>query len=156
MTSIALTADGELVSMPNISEGGRPVFRKECPSELEKAIAGIFLAYPHPNVVNIYRISNDYIDMELLSNDVESVHPLDKHRAHEYFKQHGIVLIDWDLSVWGSDIYGIPKIQDFELAGLMSLTLGCWLIAPKNSASYQEALRNGAINPLDVDNFTAQ
>ena len=124
MTSIALTADGDLVSMPNLHEGGRPVFRKEYPSEVEKAIAAIFLAHPHPNVVNIYTISSDYIDMELLSDDVDLVHSIDKYRAHQYFKKHGIVLVDWDLSVWGSDIHGIPKIQDFELAGLMSTTLG--------------------------------
>jgi hypothetical protein len=154
MTSIALTPEGDLVSIPN-THNGRPIFRKESPSDAELAIAAIIKAHPHPNIINIFTISDDYIDMELLSDDVDYVHPLDKYRAHTHFKKHGIVLVDWDKSSWGTDVYGFPKVQNFELSGLMDKTTGAWIYAPKMSRTYAGAIADGRINPVDVDEYTS-
>jgi hypothetical protein len=153
MTSIALTPDGDLVSILD-THNGRPIFRKENPSEVEKAISAIIMAHPHPNVVNIYKVCDQFIDMELLSDDVEYVHPLDKYRAYTHFKKYGIVLVDWHSSAWGSDIYGIPKVQSFELAGLVDKTTGAWIYTPKMSKTYAAAMEEGHINPEDVDKWT--
>lgn len=150
--SIMLDEKGEFYSIPD-TYNGKVLFRKMRPVEIEQKVARIVQAHPHPNVVTIYHVCDDYIDMELVTTFNEHrTHDIE--RAHAYFTKHNIVYMDWKPDNFGLDQYGITKVYDFDAAGIMDPLSDTWVHEPRQYYSYRQAIDAGCETPRAVDTFT--
>jgi serine/threonine protein kinase len=150
--SIIYDTDGEYSSIPN-TYNSKPLFRKMYPDDNEMRVARILQAHPHPNVVEIYHVCDEYIDMELVQTGVP-YNLQDIERAHEYFLKHNIVYMDWKPDNFGIDLNGITKVFDFDSSGMFDKETDTWVYCPPNYFSMRHATEAGHINPSDVDRFT--
>jgi len=151
--SIVYDEDGEFDAIPDTYKD-MPIFRKMKPEENEKRVARILQAHPHPNLVDIYHVCDDYIDMELLMIPGEGYNTLDIERAHEHLLKHNIVYMDWKPGNYGKDLHGITKVFDFDSSGMMDRASNTWVYCPPNYYAMGKASEAGHINPLDVDRYS--
>jgi serine/threonine protein kinase len=153
---------------------GKNFFRKYGASTIEHAIYKILKKNPHPNIVKVYRITDKYVDIELLS-PIISKKDYDKKAliseillVKDYLQSLGIMYIDWKLDNIGIDANGKYKLYDFDLSGIIcsssaAKNLGkhnsCktdskWQIKPSTlNWSYRQALANGLKDPKEIDDF---
>ena len=134
------------------SKSGRP--DRGVQNEIQ--ICSLLIKHRLPNVVNIYEVASDYIDMELL--DVESVNyeeaRCSMHKAKEQLESVGIMYMDWKLDNVGKNKEGIYKVFDFDVSGLIDLENPTeWLVSPLKYYSYKRATEEGAKTPIEIDNY---
>jgi hypothetical protein len=132
----------------------RPLFRKTKPSDVEKKIARIIQQNPHPNIVDVYHVCDEYIDMELVDVSSSRYNKQDIGRAHAYFLKHGIAYMDWKEDNYGSDKHGITKVFDFDSAGMFNRQKDEWTIRPPDYWSLGKAIQADMSTPTEIDSFT--
>jgi hypothetical protein len=120
---------------------------------VECTIAKILIDNPHPNIVTIYKVEDDYIEMEylntrILPNDFDL---RGLYEAKKHLQKLGIAYIDWKHDNIGTDFFGRIKIFDFNFSGLYHENE--WMINPIPGYVYKEALKNDYRNPMDIDNY---
>ena len=150
--SIMYHTDGEFHAIHE-TYNRKPLFRKMCPQVNELRVARILQAYPHPNLVEIYRVCDEYIDMELLQTGFP-YNLQDIERAHQHLLKHNIVYMDWKPDNFGVDLNGLTKVFDFDSSGMFDKETDTWVYCPPIYWSMRQATEAGLINPTDVDRFT--
>ena len=98
---------------------GMSFFRKYGASISEHTIYKILKNNPHPNIVKVYRITDSYIDIELLT-PIITEKDYDKNTliseavlAKNHLQSLGIMYIDWKPDNIGIDADGKYKLFDF-------------------------------------------
>ena len=137
---------------------GKNFFRKYGASTSEHAIYTILKQNPHPNIVKVYRITDKYVDIELLS-PIMSKKDYDKKAlisdalvVKNYLQSLGIMYIDWKPDNMGIAADGKYKLYDFDLSGISDGKNWTERPAPY-SWSYRQAIANGLKDPKEIDDF---
>jgi serine/threonine protein kinase len=136
-------------------------FRKCGKNIAEHAICKILKYNPHPNIVKIYRITDNYIDIELvkpISSDTEydkNILISDAQLAKSHLQSLGIIYIDWKPDNMGIGADGKYKVFDFNLSGIITASdSNKWKLRPSPlSWSYRQAIANGLNDPTKIDDF---
>ena len=149
--------DGEFTIDTEILHEGKDFFRKMTKHMGERKICELLMKYPHNNIVKIYHIGDDYIDMELLNTDMtrENMSSV-KYVMMEvktYLQNLGIIYIDWKLDNIGIGENQQIRLFDFDCSGLIDIETKEWIIEPPKYWSYNKALQNGMVTPIDIDNY---
>jgi serine/threonine protein kinase len=139
---------------------GKNFFRKYGASTVEHAIYTILKENPHPNIVKVYRITDSYIDIELLT-PIVSEKDYDKNTlvseallAKNHLQSLGIMYIDWKPDNIGIGADGKYKLFDFDLSGITNSNGKKWEEYPATySWSYRQAIANGLKDPKEIDDF---
>ena len=123
----------------------------------EKKICELLMKNPHKNIVKIYDVGKDYVDMELLDDDIR-IEDMSKIKnimmeVKTYLQSLGIIYIDWKLDNIGISADGQYKLVDFDASGLIDIETNEWLIEPPKYWSYNKAIENGMETPNDIDNY---
>lgn len=157
---------------------GTPFFRKSYGKphpflhysiKAESAIVKILMTtHPHPNIVYYYDINSKYVDMEQvdthksnpLYNPVLTREDLNEiieimTKVKTFLQALGIVYVDWKFDNMGKSVDGKYKLFDFDASGLIDLTTQQWkLKANPIYWSYNEAIKNGAQTPKEIDDWS--
>jgi len=153
------TSEGEFITNPEILHEGKEFFRKMTDNESELEICKLLMMNPHKNIIKIYDVGADYIDMELV--DTNSVMELDDtsdvtramQEVKDFLQGLGIMYIDWKLDNTGKGEDGQYKLFDFDVSGLINKETNEWILEPPKYWSYNEATKNGMKTPIDIDNY---
>jgi serine/threonine protein kinase len=143
----------------NEKHNGLNFFRKYGASIVEHKIAKILQTNPHPNIVKIYNITDQYIDIEEVKPTIfiRNYDKKDLVNAANLAKTHlqslGIMYIDWKPDNLGVDSNGTYKLYDFDASGITTADGKNWLIRPSDYWSYRQALANGKKDPKEIDDF---
>ena len=171
--------DPDTNSVKHVDEtyDGKPFFRKnygkphpflDYSKKMELAIVKILMEHPHPNIVHYYDINTSYADMEQVNT--EKSNPLYKlvmtredlneiievmSKVKDFLQTLGIMYVDWKLDNLGKSVDGKYKLFDFDASGLSDLKTHKWkLKANPNYWSYNEAIKNGAQTPKEIDDWS--
>ena len=146
--------DGTEISSLNETFEGVSFFRKNIGS-VEYRIYQILMQYPHPNIVTVFRLTETFVDMELLvpvndlnENDAPSM-LVAAHAAKDHLQQIGIFYIDWKTDNLGIT-EGTYRLFDFDGSGIFK---DGWVIQPQPYWSYRQALEQGLTNPKEMDDY---
>ena len=154
---IVYTIDGEFNVDKEILHEGKDFFRKMTNKAGDKRICELLMKCPHNNIIKIYRIGNDYVDMELLNTDMtrEDMSNIKNVmiEVKTYLQNLGIMYIDWKLNNIGISDNKQIKLFDFDGSGLINIENKEWIIRPPSYWSYREAIKNGMKTPIDIDNY---
>ena len=111
---------------------------------------------PHKNIIKIYNVSNNYVDMELLNTNInmEDIGEVKKvmTEVKTYLQYLGVIYIDWKLDNIGIGEDGQYKLFDFDVSGLVNVETKKWILEPPKLYSYNQAIKNGAVTPSEIDN----
>ena len=135
-------------------------------NNVERTIIKILMEHSHPNIVNYYELSDDYITMEQVNS--EKSNPLYKPMTNEeiieiqqtmskvkdFLQSLGIMYVDWKYDNLGKSLNGTYKLFDFDASGLIDLTSKEWILKPQHYWSYNEAIKNGALTPKEIDDWS--
>ena len=135
-------------------------------NNVERTIIKILMEHSHPNIVNYYELSDDYITMEQVNS--EKSNPLYKPMTNEeiieiqqtmskvkdFLQSLGIMYVDWKYDNLGKSLNGAYKLFDFDASGLIDLTSKEWILKPQHFWSYNEAIKNGALTPKEIDDWS--
>ena len=135
-------------------------------NHVEKTIIKILMEQSHPNIVTYYKVCDDYITMEQVNSAKSD--PLYKPMTNEeiieiqqimrkvkdFLQGLGIMYIDWKYDNLGKSVDGTYKLFDFDASGLIDLTTQEWILKPQHYWSYNEAIKNGAITPKEIDDWS--
>lgn len=125
--------------------GKTPLYKKACQNEI--IIAKKLIKYKFKNIVNIYKITDEYIDYELLDTnkkiiDVKSFFNDIKNGLDE-LNNLGIIYIDLKLDNIGfSDRDKCWKIFDFDCSGIINPDKKTWKIKPIRSYILDKLKKN--------------
>ena len=151
------TMDGEITEDPTLFFDGKDFFRKMTTNKKEKEICTLLMKHPHNNIITIYDIGNNYIDMEFVHTDI---HIEDRSKLHyvmmevkTYLQEIGIIYIDWKVDNIGISNDGTYKLFDFDCSGVMDIETKQWIITPPTCWSYHDAIQHGMDTPVDIDNY---
>lgn len=155
------TLSGEFEDLDGEYINSMPFFRKISRNKTELKIAKMIMDNPHPNIVTIYHIGPEYIDMELL----EPCYDYDRDRlelddsmnkAKSHLQSLGIMYIDWkpDNTGISRDEYKIRKLFDFDVSGVIDITTKKWIDEPEAYVSYLNSIKKGLTDPYDIDNYS--
>lgn len=154
---IVYTLDGEFIKYPEILHKGKDFFRKMTNSTIEKRLCEILMKNYHKNIIKIYGIYEDYIDMELLDIDIdkENINKIKNAMidVKTYLQKLGIVYIDWKLDNIGINNNGHIKLFDFNASGLINIETKEWIKKAPLYWSHREAIINSMKMPIDIDNY---
>lgn len=160
--SKTLNLNGNIVNL-NSTRNGVPFFRKKTTNELEMTIARKLKKNPHPNIVKIYEVGPNYIDMELL--DTVSVnrqvclqHAAELRRAKRHMHRNGIVYLDWKPDNIGiSLLNGAIKVFDFDMSALLRRRVwyvNQWNLRPEiKGYLWRNAETAGMTSPVKIDDW---
>ena len=136
---------------------------------VETTIVKILMDHPHINIVNYYEISDDYITMEQVSSaksdpsffeegplSYEEIIEIQQimRKVKDFLQSLGIMYIDWKYDNLGKSLDGNYKLFDFDASGLIDLNSQEWILKPQHYWSYNEALKNGAKTPKEIDDWS--
>ena len=136
---------------------------------VETTIVKILMDHPHINIVNYYEINDDYITMEQVSSaksdpsffeegplSYEEIIEIQQTMRHvkDFLQGLGIMYIDWKYDNLGKSVDGNYKLFDFDASGLIDLQSNEWILKPHHYWSYNEALKNGAKTPKEIDDWS--
>jgi hypothetical protein len=171
--------DTDSVKYVDDTYDGNPFFRKnygkphpflDYSKKAESEIVKILMEHPHPhpNIVYYYDINSKYVDMEQV--ETHKSNPLYDHsmtredlneiievmsKVKDFLQALGIMYIDWKFDNMGKSVYGKYKLFDFDASGLSDLKMQQWkLKANPNYWSYNEAIKNGAQTPKEMDDWS--
>ena len=157
---------------------GMPFFRKnygaphpllDYSKKVEIAIVKILMEHPHPNIVNYYTINVTCADMEQVSSAKSDSSFFDEgplsyeeiieiqqtmRKVKDFLQSLGIMYIDWKYDNLGKSVDGKYKLFDFDTSGLIDLTTHEWILKPQHFWSYNEAIKNGAKTPKEIDDWS--
>lgn len=143
----------------NINEryNGKNIFKKMTNSNSEIQICKILMNNPNKHIVNIYEIGNNYINMEILNNNLSNINKkkiIEKMRdVKTYLQKKGIIYIDWHIDNIGININGTLKLFDFDVSGLINLDNNEWIIKPLKYYYYNKAINNNIKIPTEIDDY---
>ena len=136
---------------------------------VETTIVKILIDHPHDNIVNYYEISDDYITMEQVSSaksdpsffeegplSYEEIIEIQQimRKVKDFLQSLGIMYIDWKYDNLGKSLDGNYKLFDFDASGLIDLNSQEWILKPHHYWSYNEAVKNGAKTPKEIDDWS--
>lgn len=136
---------------------------------VETTIVKILMDHPHDNIVNYYEISEDYITMEQVSSaksdpsfceegplSYEEIIEIQQimRKVKDFLQSLGIMYIDWKYDNLGKSVDGNYKLFDFDASGLIDLNSQEWILKPQHFWSYNEAVKNGAKTPKEIDDWS--
>jgi serine/threonine protein kinase len=155
------TAEGDIIEDPQTLIDDKDFFRKMTPTRAynkgEKEICEILMKHPHKNIIKIYAVTNDYIDMELLNTDLMKVSmsklQKDMMEVKTFLQGLGIMYIDWKLDNIGISDDGELKLFDFDVSGLINTETNEWIIKPPEFWAYNDAVEHGMKTPIEIDNY---
>ena len=156
------TEDGDITEDPKTLLDGKEFFRKMTPdrdyNKGQKEICELLMKHPHKNIVKIYAVTKDYIDMELLNIRLRKVDmnklQKDMMEVKTFLQSLGVMYIDWKLDNIGIGNDGEFKLFDFDVSGLLDTNTHKWIIKPPTDFwAYNNAVENGMITPVDIDNY---
>lgn len=151
------TMEGDFTSDPKILHEGKDFFRKMTTNETEKEICKLLMKNPHKNIITIYGVGEDYIDMELLSIDmskenIEHIKDVTM-EVKTHLQKLGVMYIDWKLDNMGISKDGEIKLFDFDVSGLVDTTTGQFILDPPKYWAYRNAVQHGMTESIDIDNY---
>ena len=128
-----------------------------CTNELK--ICHILSKLKHNNIVKIYRIGVNFIDMELLSIIPDNTNNLIEIKEKMfnlkiYLQSAGIMYIDWKLDNIGLDKDNNYKLFDFDGSGIINTTTNQWINEPNYYYLFRKAIELGIRCPIEIDNWT--
>ena len=136
---------------------GMNFFRKYGISIAEHEIYKILKKNPHPNIVKVYRITDSYVDIELLkpfTSNNKTTLISEALLAKNHLQSLGIMYIDWKPDNMGIGADGKYKLFDFDLSGITTPHSNKWKLRPSVlSWTYRQALANGIKDPTEIDDF---
>ena len=151
------TEKGDFEEDPQILHDGKDFFRKMKPNTGEKEICELLMKNPHKNIIKIYAVTDNYIDMELLNVDINTgdISKLQNEmmEVKTYLQELGIFYIDWKLDNIGISNDGEFKLFDFDVSGLMDIKTKEWKVEPPKYFAYNRAVHNGMKTPIEIDNY---
>jgi serine/threonine protein kinase len=154
---IVYTLKGDYNTHPETLYEGKDFFRKMTERATEIKICEILMKRQHNNIVKIYRMGEDYVDMELLNTDMrkENMNKLKNimMEVKTYLQNLGIMYIDWKLDNIGITDDKQIRIFDFDASGLIDVETKQWIRRPAFYWSHMQAIKNGIENPIDIDNY---
>ena len=139
---------------------GMNFFRKYGPGITECEIYKILKKNPHPNIVKVYRITDSYVDIELLTPIISNKN-YDKNTliseallAKNHLQSLGIMYVDWKPDNMGISDDGKYKLFDFDVSGITTSDGKKWKRRPSVlSWTYRQAIANGLKDPKEIDDF---
>ena len=156
---------------------GVPFFRKYGPprtkshaysNKVERTIIKILMEHPHPNIVNYYDITDDYITMEQLCTEKSALRYVGleptsyddlieiqevMEKVKDFLQGLGIMYVDWKFDNLAKSEDGTYKLFDFDASGLIDLLSKEWILEPQHYWNYNEAIKNGCITPKEIDDW---
>ena len=135
-------------------------------NHVEKTIIKILMEHSHPNIVTYYELSDDYITMEQVNSEKSNqlYKPMTNEeiietqqvmvKVKDFLQDLGIMYIDWKFDNLGKSADGTYKLFDFDASGLIDLASNEWILKPQHYWSYNEAIKNGAITPKEIDDWS--
>ena len=138
-------------------------------NNVERTIIKILMEHSHPNIVNYYELSDDYITMEQVSSAKSDPSFFDEgplsyeeiieiqqtmRKVKDFLQSLGIMYIDWKYDNLGKSLDGNYKLFDFDASGLIDLQSNEWILKPHHYWSYNEAVKNGAKTPKEIDDWS--
>jgi len=155
--SIVYGFNGEFTNVPELFHDGEDLFRKFTNSNEELVVCKLIMNNPHENVVKIYDIGDNYIDMELLDTNLNNLDTMETKEKMKKVKTHlqqlGIIYIDWKFGNTGISGDGQIKLFDFGSAGLLNRETNEWSLEPPLCCLYNQAINSGIRVPIDLDNY---
>ena len=156
--SAQMLPDGTVTILEELY-GELPFFRKWSTDRAELTIALMLQENPHPNVVNIYQVTDEFYDMELVDPDFEL--PINEwgeqmQEAKNHLQQLGIIYIDWKQDNTGiSLIDGNVKLFDFDSSGTTAAPMASylWFQEPFEGFRYRDAVAAGMETPFEIDDY---
>ncbi len=134
---------------------GKPYFRKYVDYGInEITISRILKNHPHPNIVSIFDIGPNYIDMQLLKTriTIKDVSLSALRRAKDFMHSLGIVYLDWKIDNLGLDDSGNIKIFDFDLSA--RFIKDRFTETPEVKGYYwRDAEEKGLRTPIEIDDW---
>lgn len=152
---------GNIVNL-NETKNGKPFFRKPTDDENELIIAKRIQKNPHPHIVKVYHVGDNYIDMELVNTNVSKKNCQEQitglRSAKKHMQKNGIVYIDWKVDNTGRGDDGKIKVYDFNMSGLLRRKLwyfnNNWNRRPMFTGYLlKNAEAAGQINPIAADDW---
>lgn len=148
--------DGKLRTDSTKLYKGQDFFRKMTKNKNEIKLCKLIQQNPHKNIVEIYNVGTNYIDMELLNTDIHEKNMSDvkdaMNEVKSYLQNLGVMYIDWKLDNVGVSVKdGHYKLFDFDVSGLINIKTKKWKIKPPIYAAYRKANANGAKLPEEID-----
>lgn len=137
---------------------GKPFFRKmlyEYSYSNEYDVYELLLMNNmHPNIVNIYRLNDNYVDIELLDIEYKLTYKIinTMRGIKKYLHSIGIVYLDWREDNFGLSIDGTIKLFDFNSAGILDKN-GEWIKKPPLHYHYLQTLDIGITDPYKIDDY---
>jgi len=153
ITSIQLTSNGDISPLDELFEGN-PFFRKYVQNRIEHTIYKILKNFDHKNIVKIYRITDNYIDIELIKDDRINVDRKKRKKVMEnvknFLQKNNIAYIDWKPDNIGLSNDGTFKLYDFDASGIFKGD--DWVIEPP----YYYVMRTAPSNytPKQIDDWS--
>jgi serine/threonine protein kinase len=156
MTSKLYTLDGDIINFHELYEN-KPFFRKMTNSSTELEIFRMLFKHNNDNIVKVYRIGHNYVDIELLIPIVNNKNSVEIKKimtdVKNYLQNVGIIYIDWKLDNIGITKNNIYKLYDFDASGIINLNTHEWIKRPALYYSYNQATDAGLSSPIEIDNF---
>lgn len=113
-----------------------------------------FPDYKEHNIVNIYEVTPEHIDMEDLTTNFKTNDPTDyletMRRTKDYLQSIGIMYLDWKEENTGKSKDGEYKLFDFDAAGIVNVETNKWIIEPIYLNSYG---RDKYLPPKELDDL---
>jgi serine/threonine protein kinase len=155
--------DGIIYDLDNITFDNKPFFRKTILYKIETDIARILKNNTHPNIVSIYNVTTEYIDMEILETNNNIEKNLEKdipiiRSQMESVKNHlqklGISYMDWKLDNIGfSNDTNQFKLFDFDACGLFDKeNNNRWSTFPEPFNNLRYCISLNIDDPIKMDN----
>ena len=152
--------DGSDITDLNETFQGLPFFRKYI-QYLEYKIYQILQENPHPNLVTVYRLTESFVDIELLT-PVNELLDYDEasivaaaHSVKEHLQGLGIFYMDWKSdnlgkTYTGKTDTGTYRLFDFDGSGYFRQG---WIMKPMPYWSYRQAAEKGLTDPKEMDDY---
>jgi serine/threonine protein kinase len=153
------TVEGEIENMHLLIDG-KEVFRKMTSSEAELKISRLLKKYPHKNIVKIYHVGHNYVDMELTEPDYNmGVFTIEKIKeimteVKDHLQRIGVIYIDWKPDNMGLGEDGELKLFDFDCSGIIDTKTQKWKVEPDHLWSYKQAEKAGHTEPIAIDDYS--
>ena len=150
------TTEGELEDDINLKVDGKEVFRKMTSSKAELGICKLLKEHPHPNIVKIYHVGDDYVDIELTNPhydmDIEKIKEI-MTGVKKHLQNIGVIYIDWKPDNMGLGEDGELKLFDFDTSGIIDIHTNKWKVEPDHYWSYNQAIDAGHTEPIAIDDY---
>lgn len=147
--------NGDIEPFDKYYEEGVPIFRKMTTSKAELCIYRRLKKVNSPDVVKIYRIGKNYVDIEkvnpryMLTLNAKRMEATIL-RLKALLQQNGILYIDWKWDNFGV-INNRYKLYDFDASGIIHPQTKKWCIEAPHYYKYNECVEAGCRTPLEID-----